>query len=76
VPTLGYRGCLCKLCGSRWLPTASIAASFCFPVIEADVQAQRSEMAAEDGRQLFEECQKITQKITWSMSNGWSAGSR
>jgi hypothetical protein len=53
---------------------SAIAASLCFPVIEADVQAQRAEMAAEDGRQLFEGCQKITQKITWS--NGWSAGSR
>jgi hypothetical protein len=46
---------------------SSIAASLCFPVIEADVQAQRAQMAAEDGRQLLEECQKITQKITRSM---------
>jgi hypothetical protein len=31
-----------------------IAGSLCFPVIEADVQAERAEMAAEDGRQLLE----------------------
>jgi hypothetical protein len=33
--------------------------------------AQRMQMAAEDGRQLYEECQKITKKISGSMSNGW-----
>ncbi len=37
--------------------------------------AQRMQMAAEDGRQLFEECQKITKKIGGSMSNGWPKGS-
>ena len=37
--------------------------------------AQRMQMAAEDGRQLFEECQKITQKIGQSMSNRWPKGS-
>jgi hypothetical protein len=33
--------------------------------------AQRMQMAAEDGRQLFEECQKVTQKITRSVAGGW-----
>jgi hypothetical protein len=38
--------------------------------------AQRVQMAVEDGRQLFEECRKITEKITQAMSNGgWSPGS-
>jgi hypothetical protein len=37
--------------------------------------AQRVQMAAEDGRQIFEESQKITQKIARSLSNGWSGGS-
>jgi len=35
--------------------------------------AQRMQMAAEDGRKLFDECQNITQKITRVMSNGWSS---
>jgi len=29
------------------------------------------QMAADDGRRLFEECQNVTQKITRSLSNGW-----
>jgi hypothetical protein len=32
---------------------------------------QRMQMAAEDGRRLLEECQKITEKLTRSISNGW-----
>ena len=33
---------------------------------------QRMQMAAEDGRQLVEDCQKITQKMTRSLSGtGW-----
>jgi hypothetical protein len=35
--------------------------------------AQRMQMAAEDGRKLFTECQNVTQKITRAMSNGWSS---
>jgi len=31
-------------------------------------------MAAEDGRQLFGECQKITHKITRSLLSGWTSG--
>ena len=33
--------------------------------------AQRAQMTAEDGRQLFEECQKVTQKITRSVDVQW-----
>lgn len=33
--------------------------------------AQRMRMAAEDGQKLTEDCQKFTQKITHSLSNGW-----
>ena len=37
--------------------------------------AQRMQMAADDGRRLFEDSQKIFQKITRSFSNGWPSGS-
>jgi|SRR5215467_12341076 len=37
--------------------------------------SQRMQMAAEDGRRLSEECQKIVQKITTSLTNGSPAGS-
>ena len=37
--------------------------------------AQRMRMAAEDGQKLSEDCQKFTQKITRSLSNGWKGGS-
>ena len=37
--------------------------------------AQRMQMAAEDGRRLYDDCQKITQTITRSLSNGWPATS-
>jgi len=33
------------------------------------------QMAAEDGRRLYDDCQKITQTITRSLSNGWPAAS-
>ncbi len=36
--------------------------------------AQRMQMAAEDGRQLFEECQRMTQKVTRSLSGNWPSG--
>jgi hypothetical protein len=35
--------------------------------------AQRMEMAAEDGRKIAEETQKIIKKIAESLPNGWSA---
>jgi len=38
--------------------------------------AQRMQMAAEDGRELFDECQKIGQKISRSLSNGRSIRGR
>src|SRR5262249_14700551 len=38
--------------------------------------AQRMQMAAEDGRRLYDDCQKITQTITRSLSNGRLAASR
>jgi hypothetical protein len=37
--------------------------------------SQRMQMAAEDGRRLSEDCQKIMQKITTSLTNGSPAGS-
>ena len=37
--------------------------------------AQRMQMAAEDGRRLYDDCQKITQSITRSLSNGRPAAS-
>jgi hypothetical protein len=41
-----------------------------------DCVSQRMQMAAEDGQRLMEDCQKITQKVTRSLSNGWpTAGS-
>jgi len=36
--------------------------------------AQRMQMAAEDGRQLFEECQRMTQKVTRSFPGNWPSG--
>jgi len=36
--------------------------------------AQRIQMIAEDGQQLFDECQEITHKITWLISSGWMTG--
>jgi Phasin protein len=38
--------------------------------------AQRMQMAAEDGRRLFDDCQKLTHTISQSLSksNGWSTG--
>jgi phasin protein len=41
-----------------------------------DCVAQRMQMAADDGRRMSEDCQKIMQKITRSFSsNGWPTGS-
>ena len=37
--------------------------------------AQRMQMAAEDGRRLFDDCQKIATKVNRSLSNGWPSGS-
>jgi hypothetical protein len=37
--------------------------------------AQRMQMAAEDGRRLTDDCQKVMSKIGSSFSNGWPSGS-
>ena len=37
--------------------------------------SQRMQMAADDGRQLFDESQQITQKIAKSLGAGWPAAS-
>jgi hypothetical protein len=62
-----WSGLGAKLMATRSIPEALETYQKCV--------AQRMQMAAEDGRRLFEECQKIAQKITRSMSNGRSAGS-
>jgi hypothetical protein len=37
--------------------------------------SQRMQMAAEDGKQLVEEYQQLTQKIAKSLGNGWPSAS-
>ena len=56
-----------KLSTTRSVPEALEAYQKC--------AAQRMQMAADDGRQLFDECQKITQRITQSLSTRWPTGS-
>jgi hypothetical protein len=53
-----------KLTATRSIPEGLAAYQKCV--------AQRTQMAAEDGRELFDECQKIAQKISRSLANGWS----
>ena len=36
-----------------------------------DSVTHRMQMAAEDGRRLVEDCQKVTQTLTRSLGNGW-----
>jgi len=55
-----------KLSGSRSLPEVLDAYQKC--------AAQRVQMAAEDGKQLLQEYQRITQMITQSLSVGWRGG--
>jgi hypothetical protein len=38
--------------------------------------AQRMQMAGEDGRRLFEECQRISQKLSGSLPKAWPTGSK
>src|SRR6516225_6347917 len=52
-----------KLSATRSVPEAMESYQTCV--------AQRLQMAAEDGRQLLDECQKITQSITRSLPNAW-----
>jgi Phasin protein len=56
-----------KLSTTRSVPEALNAYQEC--------AAQRMQMAAEDGQRLLAECQKITQQLTGSLSNGWPSGS-
>jgi hypothetical protein len=56
-----------KLAATRSAPEALDAYSKCL--------SQQMQMAAEDGRRLFAEGQKITQQINRSLTNGWPAGS-
>lgn len=56
-----------KLPAARSVPEALQAYQECL--------AQRMQMTAEDGRRLLDDCQKITQKVTHSLSNGWPTGS-
>ena len=56
-----------KLTETRTVPDALETYSKCV--------SQRMKMAADDGRLLADEAQKITQKITKSLGNGWPAAS-
>jgi hypothetical protein len=56
-----------KLAATRSTPEALDACSKCV--------SQQMQMAAEVGRRLFAEGQKITQQINRSLTNGWPAGS-
>jgi len=56
-----------KLTATRSAPEALEAYQKC--------AAQRMQMAAEDGRRMTEDCQKVMQKITGSLSNGWPKAS-
>jgi Phasin protein len=56
-----------KLSTTRSVPEAMSAYQECV--------AQRMQMAAEDGQRMLEDCQKITQQFTRSLSNGWTPGS-
>jgi hypothetical protein len=62
-----WSGLAAKLPAARSVPEALQAYQECL--------AQRMQMAAEDGQRLLDDCQKITQKLTHSLSNGWPRGS-
>jgi Phasin protein len=62
-----WSGLATKLAATRSAPDAMEAYQQCV--------AQRMQMAAEDGRRLFDDCQKITNKVTRSLSNGWPTAS-
>ena len=61
-----WSGLAAKLTSTRSVPEALESYQKCV--------AQRMQMAAEDGRQMFEQCQSITQKITRALSNGRPTG--
>ena len=56
-----------KLTATRTVPEAIETYTQCV--------SQRMKMAADDGRLLADEAQKITQKITKSLGTGWPAAS-
>jgi hypothetical protein len=56
-----------KLSATKTLPQALETCSKCV--------SQRMQMAADDGRKIFDEAQNVTQKIARSLGNGGSAGS-
>ena len=55
-----------KLSATRSLPEALGTYQECV--------TQRMQMAADDGRRMSEECQKILQKFTRTLPNGWPTG--
>jgi hypothetical protein len=62
-----WSGLATKLAGTRSAPDALGAYQECI--------TQRMQMAAEDGRRLSDECQKVMQTIARSLSNGWPTAS-
>jgi hypothetical protein len=56
-----------KLTATRSLPEALGTYQACV--------TQRMQMAAEDGRRMSEECQKLLQTFTRPLPNGWPTGS-
>jgi Phasin protein len=56
-----------KLTATRSLPEALGTYQECV--------TQRMQMAAEDGRRMSEECQKLLQTFTCPLPNGWPTGS-
>ncbi|MGE5163414.1 MAG: phasin family protein, partial [Sphingobacteriales bacterium] len=56
-----------RLSATRSVPEALETYSKCV--------SERMKMAADDGRKLADEAQKITQKITKSLGTGWPAAS-
>jgi uncharacterized protein (DUF885 family) len=53
-----------RLAATRSVPEAIEAYTKCV--------SQQMQMTAEDGKRLLDDCQKITQKITKPLGNGWS----
>jgi hypothetical protein len=57
-----WSGLATKLTAAHSIPEAMTAYQDCV--------TQRLQMAAEDGRRLYDDCQKVTHKITDSLSHG------
>lgn len=56
-----------KLSATKTLPEALETYSKCV--------SQRMQMAADDGRRIFDEAQNVTQRVARSLGNGWPGGS-